>query len=68
MLIRERLEYAPTLYKKGAKKKRYLGIFSFEIEIIVNSSQNEYLKNNFIGVFPSDKMTKFINFHSMMRE
>lgn len=44
-----------------------LGISNFEIEMIINSSQNEDLKNNFVGVFPSDKMNRFINFYSMIR-
>ena len=45
-----------------------LGISNFEIERIINSSQTGDLKNNFVGVFPSNKINRFINFHSMMRE
>ena len=45
-----------------------LGLSNFEIERIINNSQNGDLKNNFVSFFPSDKMNKFINFHSMGRE
>ena len=35
-----------------------LGLSNFEIEIIINSNQNEDSKNNFVGVFPSDKIKR----------
>ena len=39
-------------------------------ETIVNFFENETdnLKNNFVGVFPSNYVTKFISFHKMMIE
>ena len=33
-----------------------LGNSIFEIEIIIENSNNDALRNNFIGVFPSNKM------------
>lgn len=41
---------------------------NFQIETVINGSENENLKNNFIDVFLSDKMNKFVIFHSMMRK
>ena len=41
------------------------------IETIVNFVENETdddLKKNFVGVFPSDYVTRFISFHEMMIE
>ena len=40
-------------------------------ETIVNFSENEThddLKENFVGVFPSNFVTRFISFHEMMIE
>ena len=44
-----------------------LGISNFEIEKIIKSSNNEDLINNFVSVFSSDKMNKFIDFHRIMK-
>ena len=35
-----------------------LGLSNFEIEIIINSNQMKIQKNNFVGVFPSDKIKR----------
>ena len=37
------------------------GISNFEIEKVIKTSDNEHLKNNFIGVFPSNHIRKFEN-------
>ena len=34
---------------------------------VVNNSQNEGLKNNFVAVFPTNEMKRFIGFHSVIR-
>lgn len=43
------------------------GISSFEIERINKNNINNDLINNFVGIFPFDKM-KFIDFHSLMKK
>ena len=45
-----------------------LGISDLEIERVINNSQNEDLKNNFVGVFNSNEMNGFFSFHSIMRK
>ena len=37
------------------------GISNFEMEKAIKSSENNYLKNNFVGIFPSKKIDIFIN-------
>ena len=41
---------------------------NFEIERIIKSITNEDLINHFVGVFFSEKMNKFIDFHGIMEE
>ena len=47
--------------------KENLDTSNFEIEIIIENSNNDGLKNNF-SVFSLNKINKFINFHQMMKE
>ena len=35
------------------------GISNFQIEEIIKQINDDDLSNNFVGIFPSDKMTKF---------
>ena len=42
------------------------GISNFEIEKIFKEINNEDINENFLGVFPSDKINKFIMFEKMM--
>lgn len=39
------------------------GVSNFEIE---KTSDNEHLENNFIGVFPSNRINNFVNFHKVI--
>ena len=38
-----------------------------DIEEIFNKANNSDLLQNFVGVFPSDKMKKFLDFKKMMK-
>ena len=40
---------------------------NFDIEEIFNTAYNSDLLQNFVGVFPSDKMNKFLDFKKMMK-
>ena len=40
---------------------------NFDIEEIFNRANNSDLLQNFVGVFPSNKMNKFLNFKKMMK-
>ena len=40
---------------------------NFDIEEIFNKANNSDLLQNFVGVFPSDKMNKFLDFKKMMK-
>ena len=42
------------------------GIFNFEIEKVFKEINNKDINKNFLGVFPSDKINKFIMFEKMM--
>ena len=42
------------------------GISNFEIEKVFKEINNEDINENFLRVFPSDKMIKFIMFEKMM--
>ena len=42
------------------------GISNFEIEKVFKEINNEDINKNFLGVFPSDKINKFIMFEKMM--
>ena len=39
-----------------------MGVSNFEIERIFKNADNNDLDENFIGVFPSDKMNRFFLF------
>ena len=41
-------------------------IFNFEIEKIFKEINNKGINENFLGVFPSDKINKFIMFEKVM--
>ena len=43
------------------------GLSNFDIEEIFNKANNSDLLQNFVGVFPSDKMNKFLDFKKMMK-
>ena len=43
------------------------GLSNFDIEEIINKANNSDLLQNFVGVFPSDKMNKFLDFKKMMK-
>ena len=40
---------------------------NFDIEEIFNKANNSDLLQNFVGVFPSDKMNNFLDFKKMMK-
>ena len=42
-------------------------ISNFEIKRVFNDFNNEYLNDNFLGVYPSNKINKFIDFNRMMK-
>ena len=42
------------------------GISNFEIEKVFKEINNEDINKNFLGVFPSDKINKFIMFKKLM--
>ena len=44
------------------------GISNFQIEQAIKEIDDEDLNNNFVGVFPADKMTKFIEFKQLIQE
>ena len=44
------------------------GITNFEIEIIFKEMNHADISDNFLGVFPSDKIKKFVMFEKMMPE
>ena len=43
------------------------GLSNFDIEEIFNKANNSDLLQNFVRVFPSDKMNKFLDFKNMMK-
>ena len=43
------------------------GLSNFDIEEIFNKVNNSDLLQNFVVVFPSDKMNKFLDFKKMMK-
>ena len=52
---------------KGLTIKICQGVYLiFEIEKVFKEMNNEDINKKFIGVFPSDKMNKFIMFEKMM--
>ena len=44
-----------------------MGISNFKIERVFKNIDNVDLENNFLGVFPSNKMNKFFDISKMMR-
>ena len=49
------------------RKKITEGLSNFDIEEIFNKANNSDLLLNFVSVFPSDKMNKFLDFKKMMK-
>ena len=49
------------------RKKVMEGLSTFDIKEIFNKANNGDLLQNFVGVFPSDKMNKFLDFKKMMQ-
>ena len=47
---------------KDLIKNMSKGISNFEIEKILKEINNEDINGNFLGVFPTDKINKFIMF------
>ena len=43
------------------------GLSNFDIEEIFNKAKNSDLLKKFVGVFPSNKMNKFLDFKKMMK-
>ena len=43
------------------------GLSNFDIEEIFNKTSNSDLLQHFVGVFPSDKMNKILDFKEMMK-
>ena len=44
------------------------GIDNFQIEEAFNNLNDPDINDSFIGVFPANQMTKFIDYQSMMSE
>ena len=44
------------------------GITNIKIKKFFNDEMNEDLKRNFIGVYSSDSITKYINFQDIIKE
>ena len=44
------------------------GISNTQIQIFFENEENEDLKNNFVGVFSMDYVTKYIKFHELIKE
>ena len=44
------------------------GITNIEIEKFFDDETNENLKRNFMGVYSSDSITKYINFYDIIKE
>ena len=41
-------------------------ISNLKIEKLIKKSDNEHLKRNFLGVYPSNHINKFVEFHKLM--
>ena len=46
--------------------KSGVGRSNLEIERVIKYSDNEHSKNNFIGVYWSNRNNKFVDFHKLM--
>ena len=44
------------------------GISNFQLEKTIKEINDDDLSNNFFGVFPSDKMTKFIGYKQSINQ
>ena len=51
-----------------ASKKMRRGISNFQIENEIKNIKDEDLDDNFVGVFPSNYINKFINHAAMISE
>lgn len=61
--------YALKKYKVNFITSKMLkGVSNFQIEDAIKKNNNEDLNNNFVGVFPENKMNKFINFKQIIHE
>ena len=45
-----------------------MGISNFEIERVFKNFNNVDLDDNFLGIYPSDKINKFIDLGRMIKE
>lgn len=43
-----------------------VGISILKTEKVIKNSNNEHLKINFVGVFTSNHINKFVEFHKLM--
>lgn len=43
-------------------------ISNLKIEKLIKKSDNEHLKRNFLGVYPSNHINKFVEFHKLMEK
>ena len=44
------------------------GISNFQIENTIKTIDDKDLSNNFVGAFPSDKMTRFIDYKKLINQ
>ena len=44
------------------------GISNLQIENVIKTINDKDLSNNFVGVFPSDKMTRFIDYKQLINQ
>ena len=44
------------------------GISNFQTEQAIKKINDSHFSNNFVGVFPSDKMTKFIDYKQLINQ
>lgn len=45
----------------------FRGISNLEIKSVLQNLKNDDINKNFIGVFPSEKINKFVSFHKIMK-
>ena len=44
------------------------GISNFEIDIFFENEENQDLKNNYMGVYLIDSITRYINFYEIIKK
>ena len=44
------------------------GITNLEINKFFEKEENQYIKNNYMGVYSMDSITRYINFYEIMRK